>query len=130
MSDQGKGEFWAFLAGVLAGGIVALLYAPARGEETRERIRETAGELKVKGSEFASHAKDEAGKVIAGSRQFIDETGHKFDEAVHKGREKLDTAKEKGLEKLETVKQKGMEKLEQVKGKSVPVEEEPAEGTV
>lgn len=130
MSDQGKGEFWAFLTGVLAGGIVALLYAPAKGEETRERIRETAGELKVKGSEFASHAKDEAGKVITGSRQFIDETGHRLDEAVHKGREKFETAKEKGMEKLETAKETVKHKVEQVKGKSAPVEEEPAEGTV
>lgn len=108
MSERGKGEFWAFVAGVLAGGIVALLYAPAKGSETREKIRETAVDLKTKGTELATHAREEAGRMVETGRQKLDETrqrievaGQRIDQTAQKVREKIETAKLKGAEKME-----------------------------
>jgi len=52
MGDRGRTEFWAFMAGLLAGGVAAILYAPAKGEDTRKKIRETAEGAYHKGEEF------------------------------------------------------------------------------
>jgi len=103
MSENGKGEFWAFVAGVLAGGIVALLYAPAKGSETREKIRETAGELKTKGGEIVSHVREEAGKAVETGRQKLEETrqrlegaGQRLEATAQKVRDRFDAAVQKG----------------------------------
>jgi gas vesicle protein len=34
--------FWTFLSGVAAGAVVALLYAPDRGTETRRKVADSA----------------------------------------------------------------------------------------
>jgi gas vesicle protein len=47
--------FWTFLSGVAAGTVIALLYAPERGTETRRKISDSAkrmtGNLKNKAEE-------------------------------------------------------------------------------
>jgi gas vesicle protein len=47
--------FWTFLSGVAAGTVIALLYAPDRGTETRRRISDSArrmtGNLKERAEE-------------------------------------------------------------------------------
>jgi gas vesicle protein len=34
--------FWTFLTGVAAGAVIALLYAPDRGSETRRKVADSA----------------------------------------------------------------------------------------
>lgn len=68
MSERGKGEFWAFAAGLLAGGVVALLYAPAKGEETRKKIRDGAEETYHKGEEIYGKGKIEAERIYHDGR--------------------------------------------------------------
>jgi gas vesicle protein len=46
----GPSPFWAFLGGVLVGGIAAILYAPRSGAETRRRIIGAVEETKGLGS--------------------------------------------------------------------------------
>jgi gas vesicle protein len=46
----------AFLLGAVTGGVIALLLAPEKGEVTRRKIREGAGEIYGKGREFAGEA--------------------------------------------------------------------------
>jgi gas vesicle protein len=113
MAENSKGEFWAFVAGTLAGGLVALLYAPAKGEETREKVRATTEELYGKGEEFYRHFRVEAEKLIAEGKKMIDGAGtagrEKIEETIQKleeTREKLDEVKEKGREKIEVLKEK------------------------
>ncbi|MBN2586289.1 MAG: YtxH domain-containing protein [Candidatus Fermentibacteraceae bacterium] len=113
MAENGKGEFWAFVAGTLAGGILALLYAPAKGEETREKVRATTGELYGKGEEFYRHFRTEAEKLISDGKKMIDGAGaagrEKIEETIQKleeTREKLEEVKEKGREKIEVLKEK------------------------
>ena len=125
MAENSKGEFWAFVAGALAGGIVALLYAPAKGEETREKVRATTGELYDKGEEFYIHFRAEAEKLIAEGKKMIDEistTGkEKYEETIHKleeTKEKLEQARDKGLEKVEDIKEKVEKKVKKPAEKS------------
>jgi gas vesicle protein len=125
MAENGKGEFWAFVAGALAGGIVALLYAPAKGEETREKVRATTGELYDKGEGFYVHFRAEAEKLIAEGKKMIDEVStsgkEKYEETIHKleeTKEKLEQAREKGLEKAEEIKVKVEKKVKKPAEKS------------
>lgn len=121
MAENGKGEFWAFIAGALAGGIAALLYAPAKGEETREKVRTTSGELYEKGEEYYRTFRNEAEKLIDEGKKMIDGAGsasrEKIEETIKKleeARAKIDRATEKGKEKVEELK----EKVEKKGGKS------------
>ncbi|OPL17967.1 MAG: hypothetical protein AVO35_07345 [Candidatus Aegiribacteria sp. MLS_C] len=113
MAENGKGEFWAFVAGALAGGIVALLYAPAKGEETREKVRATTGELYGRGEDIYLHLRTEAEKLIDEGRKLVDEAGttgsEKLEETVRKledTKARLDKVKARGIEKIEEVKEK------------------------
>ena len=68
-------KFWSiFAVGVAAGAVVALIYAPQSGEETRRQIREKydetadsirdrAGEFRDRASEWVDTASDYAGKA-------------------------------------------------------------------
>jgi gas vesicle protein len=73
MAERGGSEFWAFLAGALLGGIVAMLYAPAKGVETRERIRTTADDVRVKGENIVVRTREEAEKLIDIGKKKLDE---------------------------------------------------------
>lgn len=57
-----------FLSGALVGGIIALLYAPMAGKETRQLIKEkasdAAGEVKYKASNMYGEVKNKASGVI------------------------------------------------------------------
>ncbi len=91
MSDSDN--FGAFLVGFLVGGltgaVVALLYAPTKGEETRAIIKDKAIELKDKTVETAGDVyskaevftKDQAAKV----QTVVQETKTKATEALKKG---------------------------------------------
>lgn len=91
MSDNDN--FGAFLVGFLVGGItgaiVALLYAPTKGEETRAIIKDKAIELKDKTAETAEDVlskaevftKEQAAKV----QTVVNETKTKATEALKKG---------------------------------------------
>jgi gas vesicle protein len=69
----------AFVIGAVAGAAVAVLFAPASGEETRRKLAAKARE----GSEKA--------KEIAGQgREFIERQRENLDAAVERGREVYD----------------------------------------
>lgn len=64
--DGGGSGFLGGLAlGLLAGGALALAFAPRAGEEIREQWRETSIELKDRASRVAEQAKDQAGALQA-----------------------------------------------------------------
>lgn len=83
MSDhRGKGEFWAFVAGALAGGIAALLLAPAKGEDTRKAIASTAGDLYGKGEHLYHQGIGKAGELFEAGKEKVGEVKHKVEDAV------------------------------------------------
>jgi gas vesicle protein len=66
----------AFVLGAVAGAAVALLWAPAAGEDTRRRIREKADE-----------ARERANEVARQGREFIDRQRETFSTALDRGKE-------------------------------------------
>jgi len=67
----------AFTLGALVGAVVALLFAPARGEETREMLGERARESAQKTREFLKHQRETLASAVERGR-----------EAYHAAREK------------------------------------------
>ena len=75
--DAGAGNILlGFILGAVSGAALALLYAPASGRETRERLAERAEEARARAAEAAAKGRD----------------------VLTQGRETLTTAIERGRE--------------------------------
>jgi gas vesicle protein len=62
---EGSKTFGALLIGVVIGGLIAILFAPDKGERTRKRLAKARGQW----SEKASDALESAGDVVEKSRK-------------------------------------------------------------
>ena len=76
----------AFVLGAVAGAAVALLYAPASGEETRRKVAEKAREGREKAEAFARDG-----------REFINRQRENLGAAVDRGREAFERAQKEAL---------------------------------
>jgi gas vesicle protein len=74
--DRGSGLGWFVLGATLGAGL-ALLFAPASGEETRRRLRREAGKLKERAEDV------------------IDDLSYEYDRVREDVEEKVDEVKEK-----------------------------------
>ena len=79
MRDDGAKVVW-FLAGVSIGAAIALLYAPASGEETRKKLIDKTGDgreaLAVTGREFMEKGRELYDK----GRRLVDDAADLFDQ--------------------------------------------------
>ncbi len=111
-----RDEFGAFLVGFIVGGltgaVVALLFAPQSGEETRAVIKERSIELRDKASEEAEAAWKRAEEAAIEARHKADEL---LKQAQAQGEEITLKAREKGHELVETTKTKGEELVDTTK---------------
>lgn len=85
-----RGVTW----GIVIGGILGLLFAPDRGEETRKKLKKLAKEYKVKGEDALVVAKNEAGKAKVKYQQYK----QKADPYIESAKEKISEI-EKTIEK-------------------------------
>lgn len=76
----------SFMLGALAGAAIALLYAPAPGDETRKKL----GEKARKGKERAEALAQEG-------REFLDRQRETITSAVERGREAFEKARKESL---------------------------------
>jgi len=76
----------AFVIGAVAGAAVALLYAPATGEETRRRLAERAREGREKAEGLAREG-----------REFITRQRETLATAVERGRQAFEEARKETL---------------------------------
>jgi gas vesicle protein len=83
----------AFTLGALAGAAVALLYAPASGEETRRRLAEKARE----GRDRAQGAVSEGREFIERQRDNIASTVDRGRQAFEHGRQAFEQARKETL---------------------------------
>jgi gas vesicle protein len=81
--DGGAGNILlGFILGAVSGAALALLYAPASGRETRERLAERAEEARAKAAEAAAKGRD----VLAQGRETLTT-------AIERGREAYQQAR-------------------------------------
>ncbi|MBI3753277.1 MAG: YtxH domain-containing protein [Deltaproteobacteria bacterium] len=94
-SNNTLGMMFAFLVGGLIGAGLALLYAPASGEETRRRLREQAAqkgdELKQRYEAAVDTVEEGVGKV----KEIIEEKKNEVATAYQAGKEAYQREKTK-----------------------------------
>ena len=76
MADNGLDKFvTGMLFGAVIGGAVALLLAPKTGSETRQLVRERAGEYidtaRERAGEYVGPARERAGEYIGAARERV-----------------------------------------------------------
>lgn len=76
----------AFVLGAVAGAAVALLYAPASGDETRRRLADKARE-----------GREKAEAVAREGREFVARQRENLSAAVERGRETFDQVRKESL---------------------------------
>lgn len=91
MSRDGSGGsvMLAFMLGAMAGAAVALLFAPAAGEETREYLGKRAREGRDRARDAAREAADQG-------REFYQRQRDSVTSAIERGREAYQQAREEG----------------------------------
>ncbi len=78
----------AFVLGAAVGAVVALLYAPASGEETRRKVREKAREGRDRVADIAGDLKHDGREFINRQRELVGaavEHGKETFERVRRG---------------------------------------------
>jgi len=99
-----RDEFGAFLVGFVIGGltgaVVALLFAPQSGEETRALIKDKSIELRDKAQMTAEEALARAEQVAAEARTRAEELGR---EARMRAEELANEVRERGKSAVEAV---------------------------
>jgi len=102
MSD--RDEFGAFLVGFIVGGltgaVVALLFAPQSGEETRAMIKDKSIELRDKAQHTAEEALARAEQVAAEARARADELAKQLRE---RGQAVYEDVRERGKTAVESL---------------------------
>ena len=102
MSD--RDEFGAFLVGFIVGGltgaVVALLFAPQSGEETRALIKDRSIELRDKAQQSAEEALARAEAAAAEARARADELAKQLKE---RGTAVYEEARERGKTAVESI---------------------------
>jgi gas vesicle protein len=102
MSD--RDEFGAFLVGFIVGGltgaVVALLFAPQSGEETRALIKDKSIELRDKATASAEEVIARAEAAAAEARTRAEELAK---EVRSRGQEVLEDVRERGKEAMDAV---------------------------
>ncbi len=105
MSD--RDEFGAFLVGFIVGGlsgaVVALLFAPQSGDETRALIRDKSIELRDKAQISAEEAIARAEAAAADARARADDLARQLRE---RGQVVVDDVRERGKSAVESVRSK------------------------
>lgn len=90
-------RFGDFLTGLLIGGgigyVVALLNAPAPGDETRQMLTERGRELREQAMDTMQTTLDKTGKLVADSRERLNTT---LDETKNRVQERVSDLKEQG----------------------------------
>jgi gas vesicle protein len=102
-----RDEFGAFLVGFIVGGlsgaVVALLFAPQSGEETRALIKDKSIELRDKAQITAEEAIARAEAAAADARARADELARQLRE---RGQEVVEDVRERGKSAVDAVRSK------------------------
>ena len=103
MSNDGRNNgltmIFAFFTGFLTGAVISLLYAPAPGKETRQKIKDTSVQAKDKTLEFAQHASEAARENV---QHIVDQGKESVQGLVEVSKERVKDAKDQVKTAVET----------------------------
>lgn len=110
MSNDGRNNgltmIFAFFTGFLTGAVLSLLYAPAPGKETRQKIRDTSIQAKDKTLEIAQQASETARDNV---QQIVDQGKENVQGLVEVGKERIKDATNQVKSAVETGKKASSE---------------------
>lgn len=96
MSERGS-RFGDFMTGILIGGaigyVIALLNAPAPGDETRQMMMDRGRELRDRAMDTMQSTVDKTGKLVADSRDRLTAT---LDDTKNRVQDRVSDLKEQG----------------------------------
>ena len=99
MRDSGEAAantIAAFVLGAVTGAAVAILMAPASGEEVRRQIADSAREARDRANEAARQARERATDAARQGREFVDRQKEHITAAVERGRDAYQQARTGG----------------------------------
>ena len=124
-----RDEFGAFLVGFIVGGltgsVVALLFAPQSGEETRAIIKDKSIELRDRAQVSAEEAIARAEAAAAEARARADELAKQLRE---RGTEAYTNVRDRGQAVVEDVRERGKAAVENIRSKVKKEDSESAAG--
>jgi gas vesicle protein len=124
-----RDEFGAFLVGFIVGGltgsVVALLFAPQSGEETRAVIRDKSIELRDKAQISAEEAIARAEAAAAEARARADELARQLRD---RSKEVYSDVRDRGQAVYEDVRERGKSAVENIRSKVKKEDGETAAG--
>jgi len=87
MADNDGGGILWFLAGLGIGAALGILYAPKTGEETRQQLRDAAGQGRDAMRDRARQARDQAGTWADKGREYLNSQKEQIRSAYEAGRQ-------------------------------------------
>ncbi len=114
MSGQGT-KFGDFLTGLLIGGVVgyvvALLNAPATGDETRQMLTQRSQEIRDRAMDSVQTTLDKTGKLVSDSRDRISST---VEDTRNRAQDRVSDLKDRSTNAVTDVRGQVSDKLHQV----------------
>jgi gas vesicle protein len=105
--------FWiAFLTGLTAGSVVALLYAPQSGEETRKKLGKAYDDAEDYVEDASDYLKDQTVRLTAEANAAYKKGVKQLDEAYSNATDALTTAYSEAKEKLASVADDALDQVE------------------
>jgi gas vesicle protein len=93
-NDSGGSVLLAFLAGTITGAAVALLFAPASGDETRQFLSDKARESRERALNTARDGRERAVSAARDGRDAIRRQKDQIATAIDRGREAYTKARQ------------------------------------
>jgi gas vesicle protein len=87
MAENGGAKFGYFLAGLGVGAIVALLFAPRSGEETREYLRERYEDTRDTTKRKARELRERTEELVEKGKDFVERQREGLEAAVDAGKQ-------------------------------------------
>lgn len=87
MAENGGAKFGYFLAGLGIGAIMALLFAPRSGEETREYLRERYEDARDTTKRKARELRERTEELVEKGKDFVERQREGLEAAVDAGKQ-------------------------------------------
>ncbi len=107
-----KNVWIALLGGITAGAVVALLYAPQSGEETRKKIGSAYDDAEEYVSDATDYLKDQAERLTKEANATYKKGVQQLDEAYAKATEALNSAYSDAKEQLANLADTALDSVE------------------